>query len=137
MTVQIQNVMINTMNLMRSNRSTRLIFIAVALFTFLSATACGGKAKKADRAPSERRVLQTEAPPPSTEVLKDSPCGNPDWAKPPGSAGEEAVDAEFRTTSRKKSAAKKTKSKSDQPAEQPQAHDPVEDTPKETDESDD
>lgn len=105
--------MIKTMNILFTNRATRFAIITVALFTLLSATACGGKAKKADRAPSQQRVLQSKAPAPTGEVLKDSPCGNPDWAKPPGSTGPEPVDADFRATKRKKSDATTPAKKSD------------------------
>ncbi len=102
------------MNLMFKNRWTRLAIIAISLSSILGATACGGKAKKADRAPSERRTLQTNTPAPTGEILKDSPCGNPDWAKAPGSQGEDPVDADFRATKRKKSSP-------NDPAEEPAA----------------
>lgn len=103
MTVQLLSVMTNSMNFLFQNRWMRTIILAVSLFTLLGATACGGKSTKSDAAPTERRTLQTNTPAPTPEILKDSPCGNPDWAKPPGSQGEEPVDQDFRATSRKKS----------------------------------
>lgn len=89
------------MNLLSSNQWTRLAILTLSFGTLLGATACGGKSTKADRAPTERRTLQSNTPAPTPEILKDSPCGNPDWAKPPGSQGEDPVDPDFRATSRK------------------------------------
>lgn len=92
------------MFLPNSNRYSHTALLLSALFLILGASACSSKAQKADRAPTERRVLQTNAPAPTKEVLKDSPCGNPDWAKPPGTAGDEPADADFRATTRVKPA---------------------------------
>lgn len=118
------------MNFMFSNQWTKIAVIAVSLSAILGATACGGKAKKADRAPSERRSLQTNTPTPTGEILKDSPCGNPDWAKPPGSKGPEPADADFRATKREKSADNKPADKQEQSDD---AQDSVEDTADSTD----
>lgn len=90
------------MNAPLANSLPRTLTFLLAIFLLAGAAACSGKSQKADRAPTERRVIQTSAPAPTAEVLKDSPCGNPDWAKPPGATGAEPADADFRVTSRTK-----------------------------------
>lgn len=68
--------------------------IALLVFAALLASLWGCRStsdtRRAERAPTERRVLRTASAPPTAEQLRDSPCGNPEWAKLPGLAGEEA-----------------------------------------------
>ncbi|MBA2663801.1 MAG: hypothetical protein H0U74_16050 [Bradymonadaceae bacterium] len=78
-------------------RSTPKRVVSAALLSLFTVASlgCSSAPQSAERAPTERRVLQSANAAPTAEVLKDSPCGNPEWAKLPGDAGEEAVGSDY------------------------------------------